>query len=82
MKRRKLNLKAEVESSISYFSFKRLVPGGFNLGLIGSTCTALPGAAAGSMRAAAGTAAAAGTVAAGIAAVAGTARKVQQPFCC
>jgi hypothetical protein len=37
-----LNLKAEVESSTSQFSFKRLAPGGFNLGLIGSTCTALP----------------------------------------
>jgi len=42
MWRRKLNLKAEVDSSISHFSFKRLVPGGFNLGFIGSTCTALP----------------------------------------
>jgi len=40
--RRKLNLKAEVESSISQYSFKRLVPGGFSLGFIGSTCTALP----------------------------------------
>ena len=37
--RRKLNLKAEVESSVSHFSFKRFVPGGFNLGFIGSTCT-------------------------------------------
>ena len=26
----------------SYYSFKRLAPGGFNLGFIGSTCTALP----------------------------------------
>ena len=42
MKRRKLILKAEVESSTSQFTFKRLVPGGFNVGLIGSTCTALP----------------------------------------
>jgi hypothetical protein len=40
--RRKQNLKAEVESIVSHFSFKRLVPGSFNLGLIGSTCTALP----------------------------------------
>ena len=40
--RRNLNLKAEVESSISHFSFKRLVPGAFNTGLIGSTCAALP----------------------------------------
>jgi len=43
VKRRKLNLKAEVESIIYHFSFKRLVPGNSNLGLIGSTCTALPG---------------------------------------
>ena len=35
--RRKLNLKAKFESSISHFSFKRLVPGGFNLGFRGST---------------------------------------------
>jgi hypothetical protein len=42
MQRRKLNLKAQVQSSASQFSFKRLVPGGLNLGLIGSTCTALP----------------------------------------
>jgi len=39
---RKLNLTAKVESSMSHFSFKCLVPGAFNLGLIGSTCTALP----------------------------------------
>ena len=39
--RRKLNLKAEFESIISHFSFKRLVPGGFNLGLIGSSCSGL-----------------------------------------
>jgi len=38
-----LNFKAEVESSISQFGFKRSVPGAFNLGFIGSTCTALPG---------------------------------------
>jgi len=43
LKRRKFILKAEVESIISHTSFKRLVPGGFNLGFIGSTCTALPG---------------------------------------
>ena len=42
MQRRKLNLKAEVESTISHFSFKRLAPGGFNSGLIGSTCTGPP----------------------------------------
>ena len=42
MLRRKLHLKAEVESSIPHFSFKRFVTGGFNLDLIGSTCTALP----------------------------------------
>jgi hypothetical protein len=42
VKQRKLNLKARVERSTAHFSFKRLVPGGFNVGLIGSTCTALP----------------------------------------
>jgi hypothetical protein len=42
VERRKLNLKAADESSISHFSFKRLVPVGFHGGLIGSTCTALP----------------------------------------
>ena len=42
LQRRKLNLNAEVESSTSQFSSKRLVPGGFNLGFIGSTCTGLP----------------------------------------
>jgi len=31
-----------VESNLSYFSFKRLIPGAFNVGWIGSTCTALP----------------------------------------
>jgi len=40
--RRKLNLKAKVEGSLSHFSFKSLVLGGFNVGWIGSTCTALP----------------------------------------
>jgi len=38
----KLNLKAKFESSTSHFSFKRLLPGAFNLGFIGSNCTALP----------------------------------------
>jgi len=42
VQRRNLNLKAKVESGSSHFSFKRSVPGGFNVGLIGSTCTALP----------------------------------------
>jgi hypothetical protein len=37
-----LNLKAKFESGLSYFSFNRLIPGAFNVGLIGSTCTALP----------------------------------------
>ena len=41
MYRRKLKLKAKFECGLSYFSFKRLVPGGFNVGLIGSTCTTL-----------------------------------------
>ena len=40
--RRKLILKAKSESGSYYLSFKRLVPGGFNMGLIGSACTALP----------------------------------------
>jgi hypothetical protein len=42
MKRRILNLKANFKSSSSGFSFKRLFPGAFDVGLIGSTCTALP----------------------------------------
>jgi hypothetical protein len=40
--RRKLNLKAEVQSGISHFSFKCLVLGAFDVSLIGSTGTALP----------------------------------------
>jgi len=40
--RHKLYLKGKLQSSSSYCSFKRLVPGAFNMGLIGSTCTALP----------------------------------------
>jgi hypothetical protein len=40
MQRRKLNLKAKVESDSSYSSVKGLVPGGFNVDLKGSTCTA------------------------------------------
>ena len=43
MKRRKLILKAKVESGPSYLSFKSAGPGAFNTGFIGSTCTALPG---------------------------------------
>jgi len=39
--RRKWILKAKIECSLSYSSFKRLVPGGVNWGLIGPTCTAL-----------------------------------------
>jgi hypothetical protein len=42
LERRKLNLKAKFEGGSSYHSFKRLVPGAFNVGSIGSTCTALP----------------------------------------
>jgi hypothetical protein len=42
VQRRKLKLKASIESGSSYCSFKSLVPGAFNMGLIGSTCTALP----------------------------------------
>ena len=40
--RRKLKLKAKFEGGSSYYSFKRLVPGAFNLGLTGSACTASP----------------------------------------
>jgi hypothetical protein len=36
-------LKAKLESSTSHYGFKRLIPGGFNMDFIGSTCTALPG---------------------------------------
>ena len=42
MWRHKMNLKAKFESSISHFSFERLVQGGFNWGYIRSICTALP----------------------------------------
>jgi len=42
MQRRKFNLKTKLETGSSYFSLKRLVPGTFNMNLIGSTCTALP----------------------------------------
>jgi hypothetical protein len=40
--RRKLSLKPEVESSVAHISFRRLIPVGFNVVLIGSTCIALP----------------------------------------
>ena len=40
--RRKLNLKAKLETVSSTFSFKRFVLGTFNTGLIGSSCTAPP----------------------------------------
>ena len=40
--RRKLKLKATFESNSSDFRFKRRVPGAFSVGLIGSTCTAIP----------------------------------------
>jgi hypothetical protein len=43
MQWRKLYLKAKLESTSSYLSFKRVVSGAFKLGLIGSTCTGLPG---------------------------------------
>ena len=43
LKRRKKNLIAKFQSASLYYSFKRLVPGAFNMGLIGSTCTGLPG---------------------------------------
>jgi hypothetical protein len=45
LERRKLNLKAKFEGDSSYYSFKRSVPGSFNMGFIGSTGTALPSSA-------------------------------------
>jgi len=42
LQRRKWRLKAKFEGGSSYYSVKRRVPGAFNVGLIGSTCTALP----------------------------------------
>ena len=42
LQRRKLNSKAKVDSGSLHFSFKRLDPGAFNAGLMGSTCTASP----------------------------------------
>jgi len=41
MERRKLKLKAKLESISPDFSFKRLVPGAFNVGVAGSTCKQL-----------------------------------------
>jgi hypothetical protein len=38
----KLNLKANFEGNSSHYGFKCLIPGAFNWGFIGSTCTALP----------------------------------------
>ena len=38
--RRKLKMKAKLESSLSNLSFKRLAQGAFNMGFIDSTCTA------------------------------------------
>jgi hypothetical protein len=49
-----LNLKAKNESSISHFSFESIIPGGFNLVVTASTCTALPSAAAAAAAAANG----------------------------
>jgi hypothetical protein len=37
-----VEMKAMFESGSSCFSVERLIPGAFNLGLIGSICTALP----------------------------------------
>ena len=42
LQRRKLNLKAKLESGSSIVSFRRLIPGAFNTGMTGSTCTASP----------------------------------------
>jgi len=40
--RRELTLKANLEGDSTYNIFKRLVPGAFNMGFIGPTCTARP----------------------------------------
>ena len=45
-----VEFESKFESDLKCFSFKRLVPGTFNTGLIGSTCTALPGRGAGQLR--------------------------------
>jgi hypothetical protein len=37
-----VGIKVKLESSLSNFSFRHLVPGAFNVGLIGSTCIAIP----------------------------------------
>jgi len=37
-----VEVESKVKGGSSYCSFKCLFPGGFNVGLIGSTCTALP----------------------------------------
>jgi hypothetical protein len=42
VQRRKLKLKAKFESGSSYFTFKRLHLGAFNVGFIGVTYTAQP----------------------------------------
>ena len=42
VERRMLKLKPKIESGTSQFSFKRSIPGGVKLSLIGSTCTASP----------------------------------------
>ena len=42
-----VKFESKLESGSSTFSFKRFVLGAFNAGLIGSTCTALPGRSCG-----------------------------------
>jgi hypothetical protein len=37
-----LNLKANLETRLSYYILKRSLPGAFDLDFIGSTCTASP----------------------------------------
>ena len=44
--RLKLYLKAKLESGSSHLTFRRLVPGRFNLGLRGASCTSVPCVAA------------------------------------
>jgi len=43
MQRRKFNMKAKLGGAQHISNFKRLFPCAFNMGFIGSTCTALPG---------------------------------------
>jgi len=37
-----VEIETKIDRTSAHFIFKRLVPGGFNVGLIGTTCTAPP----------------------------------------